>query len=156
MPEIFSTRLRKAFFLLGTIGLIAVVLAVGYVFTAKHPNVTAIFNVSSRGNTRIAYPSSTNICTNGCKAHQNWVEFYLPSDGFSTNSLRLRTRLFLAQVLTVGISGSECAHQDKAGFTCVDMEISHTLLSALTASDLTPLGQLQDTRNWWLEYAPEQ
>jgi hypothetical protein len=100
----------------------------------------------------IAYPSATNICVDGCQAHENWIRFYLVSNSYVRRSLRLRTSLFLAQILTVGIGSSQCSHQDKAGYTCINMEISHRLLWALTGLNLTPLDQVRDIKNWWLEY----
>jgi hypothetical protein len=117
----------------------------------NHP---AIEVASKTSNIQIAYPSSTHICVDGCQAHQNWIQFYLVSDGFFDRSLRLRTSIWLAQILTIGIASARCWPQDKPGYTCIDMEISHRLLWGLTALNLTPLRQLRDTSSWWLEYIP--
>jgi hypothetical protein len=103
-------------------------------------------------NIQTAYPSSTNICVGGCQAHQNWIEFYLLSNGYIESSLRLKTSIWLAQILTYGISAAHCFRQDKPGYTCIRMEISHHLLWGLTTLNLTPLNQLRDAGNWWLEY----
>jgi hypothetical protein len=120
---------------------------------------SAIFQVPSPNegeNIEIAYASSTNLCIDGCKPHQNWIEFYLPSDSYFRDSLRLKTSLSLGQLLTFGIASSRCEHQEKDGYTCVNMEISHRLLAVLTSLNLTPLSQLRDTNNWWLEYIQKQ
>jgi len=104
-------------------------------------------------NTRIGYPFSTNICIDGCRAHQNWVSFYLASNTYVEKSLRLKTSLFWGQLLTYGISSTSCLDQVKPGYTCINMEISHRLLSLLTGLNLTSLDQLRNNSNWWLEYA---
>ncbi len=69
---------------------------------------------------QIASPSSTNICMGGCKAHQNWIQFYLVTNSYLENSLRLKTSIWLAQILTYGISSTPCIRQDKSGYTCID------------------------------------
>ncbi len=107
---------------------------------------------SKSPNIQIAYPSFTILCVNGCRPHQNWIEFYLVSNSFLERSLRLKTSIWLAQILTVGISLAPCFHQDRPGYTCIRMEISHHLLWGLTTLNLTPLSELRDTSNWWLEY----
>jgi hypothetical protein len=166
------TRLAKLFFYMGMIGLLAVSSVVIYQtsngltqplfsisqisLAAKRPNVSQIPGRNGGANIEIAYPSSTTLCIGGCNPHENWIEFYLPADGYLKNTLRLRTTLFIGQIYTLGISSTPCEHQEKAAFTCVDMQISHTLLWALTGLDLTPLGQLRDTNNWWLEYMQKQ
>ena len=119
--------------------------------SVKTPAV--INGVSKKPNILIAYPSSTNLCVDGCRPHQNWIQFYLVSNSFADRSLRLKTSIWLAQILTLGISSTPCVQQDRPGYTCIDMEISHHLLWGLTSFDLTPLSQLRDTGNWWLEYA---
>ncbi len=106
----------------------------------------------AESNVAIAYPASTHLCVGGCREHQNWIGFYLASDGYVESSLKLRTTLFWAQILTYGISSMLCAQQDKPGYTCVDMEISHRLLLGLNGLNLSPVSQLQDSHNWWLEY----
>ncbi len=111
-------------------------------------------NASSVAGVDYAFPSSTHLCIGGCKEHQNWIVFYLASNSYVRSSLRLKTRLFFAQILTYGISATPCPHQDKPGYTCVEMELSHRLLWFLTQFNLTPLNQLRDTNNWWLEYTP--
>lgn len=108
---------------------------------------------STNSNIKTTYAFSTNICINGCRAHQNWISFYLVSNTYVKKSLRLKTSLFWGQILTYGISSDPCRDQIKPGYTCVNMEISHNLLSLLTRLNLTPLDQLQNTSNWWLEYA---
>lgn len=107
---------------------------------------------STGSNIDIAYPAMTHLCVDGCREHQNWIEFYLVSNSYIDSSLRLKTSLFLAQILTYGISSTLCAQQDKPGYTCVEMEVSYRLLSGLIDLNLSPLGQLRDNRNWWLEY----
>jgi len=167
-----AIRLAKLVFYIGMIGLLAISSVVIYrtsngmaqplpsIFkiplAAKRPNVSQIPGLQGSANIEIAYPSSTNLCIGGCRPHQNWIEFYLPSDGYLKNTLRLRTTLFLGQIYTLGISSTPCTHQEKAGYTCLDMQISHTLLWALTGVNFTPLGQLRDTNNWWLEYTQKQ
>ena len=148
-----AVRLGRLLFLFWVIGLLVVSSVLIYHFSNKRPE-----QPSSNGGatTGIAYPSSTNLCINGCRAHENWIEFYLPSHSYYKNSLRLKTSLFLAQVLTVGISSSPCEQQERAGYTCLVMEISHRLLTVLTSLNLTPLSQLRDTNYWWLEYKPIQ
>ena len=102
----------------------------------------------------IAYPSSTNICVGGCNPHQNWIVFYLPSGSFALDSLRLRTSLFAAQMLTIGTASKLCEHQDMTGYACLDVWLRARLLSAVTGLDLAPLSQLRDVNKWWLEYSP--
>ena len=106
-------------------------------------------------NISIAYPASTHLCIGGCREHQNWIEFYLPSDSYVEGSLKLKTTLFWAQILTYGISAALCVQQDRPGSTCVDMEISYRLLSGLIDFNLVPVNQLRNTSNWWLEYQPK-
>jgi hypothetical protein len=121
--------------------------------TACSVRKTTTSDVASiKPNIQIAYPSSTNICVDGCRPHQNWIQFYLVSNSFYNWSLRLKTSIWMAQILTIGISSAPCFHQDKPGYTCIRMEISHRLLWGLTTFNLTPLNQLRDTSNWWLEY----
>jgi len=167
-----AIRLAKLVFYIGMIGLLAVSTLVIFQLSdgrtqplpsilqislaAKRPNVSQVPDPQGGANIGIAYPSTTYLCINGCRPHQNWIEFYLPSDGYLKNTLRLRTSLFLGQIYTLGISSTPCKHQEKAGYTCLDMQISHTLLWALTGVNLTPLGQLRDTNNWWLEYTQKQ
>ena len=100
----------------------------------------------------IAYPTSTHICVDGCRAHQNWVEFHITSNTFNKYRLRLKTTLPMAQILTFGIGWKLCNAQNHEVYTCVDMEMSHNLIWMLTTSNLTPLDQLRDPNNWWLEY----
>ncbi len=109
---------------------------------------------AAESNISIAYPASTHLCIGGCREHQNWIEFYLPSDSYVEGSLKLKTTLFWAQILAYGISSTPCAQQDRPGYTCVDMEISYRLLSGLIDFNLTPINQLRNTGNWWLEYRP--
>jgi hypothetical protein len=115
-------------------------------------NLPAVDVAIKKPNFQIAYPSSTHICMDGCNAHENWIEFYLVSNSYFEPSLRLRTSIWPAQILTYGISSAPCFPQDKPGYTCIDMEISHRLLWGLTALNLPPLSQLRDASNWWLEY----
>jgi len=116
--------------------------------------IPAAINVAhNKPNILIAYPSSTNLCVDGCKAHQNWIQFYLVPNSFVDQSLRLKTSLWQAQILTIGISSMPCIHQNRPGYSCIVMQLSHHLLWGLTSFDLIPLNQLRDTGNWWLEYA---
>ncbi len=103
---------------------------------------------------KIVSPAATNLCLNGCRAHQNWISFYLASNTYIEKSLRLKTSLFWGQILTYGISSTPCLDQIKPGYTCIDMEISHRLLGLLIGLNLTPLDQLRNINNWWLEYTP--
>ena len=120
----------------------------------QHQLISEVSGENNGAKVGIAYPSSTHICLDGCQAHENWIEFYLVSNSYVTRSLRLRTSLFLAQIFTVGIGSRHCSHQDRPGYTCIDMEISHRLLRVLTGSNLTPLEEVRDIKNWWLEYTP--
>jgi hypothetical protein len=149
----FAGRLGKFLILICVIGLLAVSLILIYQLSNRSTG-----QPSSNGGptTGIAYPSSTNLCVNGCQAHENWIEFYLPSNSYYKNSLRLKTSLFLGQILTFGISSAPCQQQERAGYTCLVMEISHRLLTVLTSLNLTPLSQLRVTNNWWLEYTQKQ
>lgn len=115
----------------------------------REPTLASPNNISNIG---IAYPFSTNICIGGCHAHQNWISFYLTPNIYVEKSLRLKTSLFWGQILTYGISSTPCLDQFKPGYACINMEISHRLLSLLTGLNLTPLDQLQSKNNWWLEY----
>ncbi len=107
---------------------------------------------AAESNIAVAYPASTHLCIGGCREHQNWIGFYLASDRYVEGSLKLKTNLFWAQILTYGISSMLCTQQDRPGYTCLDMEISYRLLSGLIDLNLSPLSQIRDTRNWWLEY----
>lgn len=127
-------------------------LAFGLLIAGSAKNIPTGTVADKKPSLQIAYPSATNICVDGCNAHENWVEFYLVSNSFVNRSFRLKTSIWLAQILTVGISSTPCVHQDKPGYTCIKMEISHRLLWALTALNLTPLDQLRNTGSWWLEY----
>ena len=118
--------------------------------SVKNPPTIGV--TSKRPIIQIASPSSANICMDGCKAHQNWIQFYLVTNSYFEKSLKLKTSIWLAQILTYGISSAPCVHQDKPGYTCIIMEISHHLLWGLTTLNLTPLNQLRDTSNWRLEY----
>ena len=120
------------------------------------PSVKSFANSirTAESNSSIAYPASTHLCVGGCREHQNWIAFYLPSDSYVEGSLKLKTTLFGAQILTYGISSTHCAQQDRPGYTCVDMEISYRLLSGLIDFNLIPVNQLRNTGNWWLEYHP--
>jgi hypothetical protein len=167
-----ATRLGKLVFSICMIGLLVISSVVILQFSngrtrrfvsnfqislvAKRPTASRIPGPSGGPDIEIAYPSSINLCIDGCKPHQNWIEFYLPSDGYLEDTLKLKTSLFLGQVFTVGISSTPCKHQEKTGFTCLEMQIRHTLLWALTGLNLTPLSQLRDTNNWWLEYRQKQ
>jgi hypothetical protein len=122
----------------------------------QQPNPQDLPGTGVGKNIEIAYPTSTNVCADGCKPHQNWIEFYLPTGSYIVESLKLRTSLFMAQVLTLGISSTPCDNQPKAGYTCLEMQLSHNLLTALTGMNLTPLKQLRNPDNWWLEYEPER
>jgi hypothetical protein len=125
-------RLGKLLFLICVIGLVAVSSVLIYQLSNGR---TGQSRSNAGANIKIAYPSSTNLCIDGCQPHQNWIEFYLPSHSYYKNSLRLKTSLFLGQILTFLV-----------------MEISHRLLTVLTSLNLTPLSQLRDTNNWRLEY----
>lgn len=117
------------------------------------PNYTPASDAPNyTSNIRIARPVSTTLCIGGCRAHQNWISFYLISNTYTEKSLRLKTSLFWGQILTYGISSTPCLDQIKPGYTCINMEISHRLLSLLIGLNLTPLDQLQSKSNWWLEY----
>lgn len=151
-----AARLGKLVFSFSIIGLLAVSSVMSYQFVASLPNIPRAPNTGAGANIGIAYPTSTNLCINGCEPHQNWIRFYLPLYSYQRNSFRLRTSLFLGQLLTIGISGSRCRREDKTGYSCVDMELSHRLLAVLTGTGLAPLSQLRDTNNWWLEYTPQQ
>jgi hypothetical protein len=142
-------RLGKLLLLICVIGLLAVSSVLIYQLSNRR-----LEQPSSNGEatTRIAYPSSTNLCINGCQPHQNWIEFYLPSHSYFRSSLRLKTSLFLGQILTFGIASAPCEQQERAGYTCLNMELSHRLLIVLTSLNLAPLSQLRNTNNWWLEY----
>ncbi len=148
----YAARLGRLVYSLCILGLLVISSVISYQFAAKYLNIPRIPKPSGRANIETAYPSSTNLCSGGCKPHQNWVEFYLPSGSFHEDSLRLKTSIFIGEILTIGISSTPCEHQERAGYTCIDMELSHRLLSALTGLGLTPLRQLRDTNNWWLEY----
>ena len=124
--------------------------------SSEQLNPQEVPGTSAGNRIEIAYPTSTNLCVNGCKPHKNWVEFYLPTGSYIVQSLKLRSSLFMAQVLTLGISPTPCYDQPKAGYTCLEMQISHNLLTALTRTNLTPLNQLRNPDNWWLEYEPER
>jgi hypothetical protein len=151
-----AARLSRLFFSLGILGLLAVSLAIGNQLAAKGPAIPQIPNSKGGSNIKIVYPSSTYLCVGGCKPHQNWILFYLPPGEVRMDSLRLKTSLFLAQILTVGIGGDRCPNEEKSGTNCVVMELSHRLLSVLTETGLVPLSQLRDTDNWWLEYTYER
>ncbi len=145
----FAGRLGKLLLLICVIGIFAVSSVLIYKLSnrsAGQPSSNAEANIE------IAYPSSTNLCINGCQPHQNWIEFYLPSHSYFRSSLRLKTSLFLGQILTFGIASAPCEQQERAGYTCLNMELSHRLLAVLTGLNLTPLSQLRDINNWWLEY----
>jgi hypothetical protein len=131
-----------------------VCLAFGVLAACSARNNPTFDVAGKKSNFQIAYPSSINICMGGCQAHQNWIKFYLVSDSFLDQSLRLKTSIWPAQILTLGISSAPCIYQDRSGYTCVEMELSHHLLWGLTALNLTPLSELRDTSNWWLEYTP--
>ena len=118
------------------------------------PNISANSRPQESTDNGIVYPTSTYLCDGGCKPHSNWIQFYLPPGNFSRRSLQLKTSLFMGQILTYGISGSRCYFQDKPGYSCIDMELSHRLLQVLTEFNLIPIDQLRDTNNWWLEYMP--
>ena len=164
-----TLRLGKFVLLIGIFGLLIICLAIVYLFAngssrqpsinfqfpiaAQRPNSTEILNPKGGPNIKIAYPSFIYLCVNGCRPHQNWIEFYLPSHGYREDSFRLQTSLYLGQILTFGIGSHHCDHQDEAGYTCIKMELSHRLLDIVTGLDLTPLSQLQNTNNWWLEYS---
>lgn len=106
------------------------------------------------GDVHIAYPASTHLCMDGCREHQNWIEFYLAPNSYVDGSLKLKTSLFPAQILTYGLSGWLCPHQERPAYVCLDIGISHRLLSGLTDFGLISLDQLRDIHNWWLEYRP--
>ena len=111
--------------------------------------------VASRRNAAhvsIARPSSLSICMDGCKEHQNRIQFYLASGRYQEDSLTLKTPIRYAKILTYGISSTDCRRQDRPGYTCVDMELSHHLLSILIDLHLVPLRQLRNPANWRLEY----
>lgn len=131
-------------------GVVCLVLELLTACSVKNP--PAIGVTGEKPIIQIASPSSTNICMGGCKAHQNWIQVYLVSNSYLEKSLKLKTSIWLAQILTYGISSAPCVHQDKPGYTCIIMEISHHLLWGLTTLNLTPLNQLRDTSNWRLEY----
>ena len=166
------TRLAKLVFYMGMIGLLTVSSVVIYQtsngltqplpsisqisLAAKRPNVSLIPGRNGGANIGISYPSSTNLCIGGCNPHENWIEFYLATGSYIVESLKLRTTLFPGQVLTLGISSTPCYYQEKAEYTCLEMQLSHNLLTALTGLNLIPLGQLRDPDNWWLEYEPER
>src|ERR1700690_2542622 len=118
-------RLGKLLLLICVIGLLAVSSVLIYQLSNRR-----LEQPSSNGEatTGIAYPSSTNLCINGCQPHQNWIEFYLPSHSYFRSSLRLKTSLFLGQILTFGIASAPCEQQERAGYTCLNMELSHRLL----------------------------
>ena len=124
--------------------------------SSERPIPQEVPNAGVGKNIEIAYPTSTNICVDRCKPHQNWIEFYLPTGSYIVESLRLRTSLFMANLLTLGISSTPCDNQPKAGYTCLEMQLSHNLLTALTGTNLTPLKQLRNPDNWWLEYESER
>ncbi len=154
-----SRRLGKLDLLLGLLIWLVFILAVltlafeiGNLLLPQRPFINVSPNPSGGANSAIVYSSSTHLCLNGCPPHQNWIEFYLPPGGFVDGSAKLKTYLYMGQILTVGISGERCKIQDTNGFLCLDMMLSHTLLSALTGLDLMPLDQLRDVNNWWLEY----
>ena len=149
----FAGRLGKFLLLICVIGLLAVSSVLIYLLSIRRTGQPSSNEGATPG---IAYPSSTNLCVNGCQPHQNWIEFYLPSHSYYKNSLGLKTSLSLAQILTFGVSSAPCEQQERAGYTCLNMELSHRLLTVLTSLNLTPLSQLRDTNNWWLEYTQKQ
>jgi hypothetical protein len=124
--------------------------------SSERSNLLPVSGTGAGNKIDIAYPTSTNICVNGCNPHRNWIEFYLATGSYIVESLKLRTTLFPGQVLTLGISSTPCYYQEKAEYTCLEMQLSHNLLTALTGLKLIPLGQLRDPDNWWLEYEPER
>jgi hypothetical protein len=148
-----KSRLGKILLLICVIGLLVISSVLIYQLSNKRPEQPSSNGGASTG---IAYPSSTNLCINGCQPHQNWIEFYLPSHSYFRSSLRLKTPLFFGQILTLGIASAPCEQQERAGYTCLNMELSHRLLTLLTSLNLTPLSQLRDTNNWWLEYKQKQ
>ena len=148
-----ANRLGKLLYLICVIGLVAISSVLIYQLSNGK---TGQSSSNSGANIKIAYPSSINLCIDGCQPHQNWIEFYLPSQSYYKNSLRLKTSLFLGQILTLGISSAPCKEKERAGYSCLVMEISHRLLTVLTSLNLTPLNQLRDTNNWWLEYIQKQ
>jgi hypothetical protein len=148
-----KSRLGKILLLICVIALLAFSSVLIFQLSNKRPEQPGSNGGATTG---IAYPSSTNLCINGCQPHQNWIEFYLPSHSYYKNSLGLKTSLFLAQILTFGVSSAQCEQQERAGYTCLNMELSHRLLTVLTSLNLTPLSQLRDTNNWWLEYTQKQ
>ncbi len=121
------------------------------------PLVKVFFDSSQKAasTARIAYSAAANICVDGCRAHENWIEFHLVSDNYVESSLRLRTSLFWAQILTYGIGFRPCVQQNGPEQACVDMEISHRLLSGLIDLNLVAVTQLRDRSSWWLEYQLE-
>jgi len=131
--------------------LVCLIFGLSSACSVKSPG--AIGTANKQPNVLIAYPYATNICVDGCKAHQNWIQFYLVPNSFVDQSLRLKTSLWQAQILTIGISSMPCIHQNRPGYSCIVMQLSHHLLWGLTSFDLIPLNQLRDTSNWWLEYA---
>ena len=135
----FAFRLGKLVFLICITGLIVISLVLIYLLSngRTYRNTTPIQipqipGANERVNIEIAYPSFIYICVNGCRPDQNWIEFYLPSHGYREDSFRLKTSLYLGQLLTFGIGSYHCDHQDKAGYTCIKMEISHRLLELIS------------------------
>ncbi len=152
-----GAQLNKLFLSLGILGLLAVSSVIGKQLAGKAPTFPQVSKPNEGSEVEIAYASSTYLCVGGCRPHQNWILFYLPPGDIRMDSLRLKTSLFPAQILTVGIAGGQCRpEEEKAGSDCLVMELSHRLLSALTDSGLVPLSQLRDTNIWRLEYTREK
>jgi hypothetical protein len=151
-------RLGKLVLWVSVIGVLAIAVASMPLFqrVVRVLNAPRLPAPSAGANVEIAYPLSTHLCLDGCRSHENWIVFYLPTNGSRVNAVRLKTSLFFGQILTVRISAGDCEHETSMpGYTCFHMELSHRLLRVLTTLDLAPLPELQDKNNWWLEYTRE-
>jgi hypothetical protein len=150
-----SSRSVKIVFLVGILFVLVITFFLVFLFMAYRLDLARLSNPGSDVNIRIAHPYSTHLCIAGCQADQNWIEFYLPTNSYYTGSLQLKTSIFMAKILTIGISSTKCRQLETPGFTCVEMELSHRLLQALTGLNVIPLSKLQNTNNWWLEFRPK-
>jgi hypothetical protein len=151
-----AARWGKLVLALCVLGLLAISAVLSNELVAKGPDIPQVPNPNEGAGVGIAYPTSTHLCVDGCEQHKNWIFFYLPTGSFRWDSLRLKTSLFPAQILTFGISWDICLYEQKAGYTCLVMELSHRLLSTLSELGITPLSELRDTKIWWLEYIREK
>lgn len=105
--------------------------------------------------TRISIqPTRLNICNPECNTdHNNWIEFSLPSNQYVAGSLSLDTQIIAFLPLAGTSSSSPCRGGDTvAGRVCIEMGISHTLLTPLVNNGVLSLSDLRNLDNWTLVY----